>query len=82
MLRTFALIVCAQRYCAGNATVICHALLSEVQVLKPLQKPWTISLAQRWIREDRDQSKLIKNIYESQVDYCTTDIREVLSVVH
>ena len=26
-LRTFALIVCAQRYCAGNATVICHALL-------------------------------------------------------
>ena len=54
----------------------------EVQVLKPLQKPWTISLAQRWIREDRDQSKLIKNIYESQVDYCTTDIREVLSVVH
>ena len=56
--------------------------ISEVQVLKPLQKPWTISLAQRWIREDRDQSKLIKNIYESQVDYCTTDIREVLSVVH
>ena len=49
---------------------------------KPLQKPWTISLAQRWIREDRDRSKLIKNIYESQVDYCTTDIREVLSVVH
>ena len=39
VLRTFALIVCAQRYCAGNATVICHALLSEVQVLKPLQKP-------------------------------------------
>ena len=27
VLRTFALIVCAQRYCAGNATVICHALL-------------------------------------------------------
>ena len=27
LLRTFALIVCAQRYCAGNATVICHALL-------------------------------------------------------
>ena len=26
-LRTFALIVCAQRYCACNATVICHALL-------------------------------------------------------
>ena len=56
--------------------------ISEVQVLKPSQKTWTISLAQRWIREDRDQSKLIKNIYESQVDYCTTDIREVLSVVH
>ena len=56
--------------------------ISEVQVLKALQKPWTISLAQRWIREDRDQSKLIKNIYESQVDNCTTDIREVLSVVH
>ena len=54
----------------------------EVQVLKPLQKPWTMSLAQRGIREDRDQSKLIKNIYESQEDYCTTDIREVLSVVH
>ena len=65
VLRTFALIVCAQRYCAGNATVICHALLrafSEVEVLKPLQKTWTISLAQRWIREDRDQSKLIENI--------------------
>ena len=56
--------------------------ISEVKVLKPLQKPWTISLAQRWIREDRDQSKLIRNIYESQGDYCTTDIREVLSVVH
>ena len=25
LLRTFALIVCAQRCCAGNATVICHA---------------------------------------------------------
>ena len=24
-LRTFALIVCAQPFCAGNATVICHA---------------------------------------------------------
>ena len=65
-LRKFTLIVCEQRYCAGNATVVCHALpralvkLSEV--LKPLQKPWTISLAQRWIREDRDQSNLIKNI--------------------
>ena len=59
-LRTFALIVCAQRYCAGNVTVICHALLRVF--LKPLQKPWTISLAQRWIREDRDQSKLISNI--------------------
>ena len=56
--------------------------ISEVQVLKPLQKPCTISFSHRWIREDRDQSKLIKNIYESQVDYCTTDIREVLSVVH
>ena len=56
--------------------------ISEVEVLKPLQKPWTISLAQRWIREDCNQSKLILNIYESQVDYCTTDIREVLSVVH
>ena len=31
--------------------------LSEVEVS---QKPWTISLAQRWIRENRDQSKLIK----------------------
>ena len=56
--------------------------ISEVEVLKPLQKPWTVSLAQRWLRQDRDQSKLILNIYESQVDYCTTDIREVLSVVH
>ena len=27
MLRTFALIVCAQPFCAGNATVICHASL-------------------------------------------------------
>ena len=26
-LRTFALIVCAQPICAGNATVICHASL-------------------------------------------------------
>ena len=26
-LRAFALIVCAQRCCAGNATVICHASL-------------------------------------------------------
>ena len=26
-VRTFALIVCAQRCCAGNATVICHASL-------------------------------------------------------
>ena len=26
-LRTFALIVCAQAFCAGNATVICHASL-------------------------------------------------------
>ena len=33
--------------------------IGEVEV-KPFQKPWTISLAQRWIREDRDQSKLIK----------------------
>ena len=34
--------------------------IGKVDVLKPLQKPWTISLAQRWIREDSDQSKLIK----------------------
>ena len=27
MLRTFALIVCAQSFCAGNATVMCHASL-------------------------------------------------------
>ena len=62
-LRTFALIVCAQRNCAGNATVICHALLRALVKLrfdKPLQNPWTISLAQRWIRDDRDQSKLSK----------------------
>ena len=26
-LRTFALIVCAQPFCAGNATVICHESL-------------------------------------------------------
>ena len=26
-LRTFAVIVCAQRCCAGNAIVICHASL-------------------------------------------------------
>ena len=56
--------------------------ISEVEVLKPLQKPWTISLAQRWIRDDRDHQNWLKNIYESQVDYCTTDICVVLSVVH
>ena len=27
LLRTFALIVCAQLFCAGNTTVICHASL-------------------------------------------------------
>ena len=27
LLTTFALIVCAQPFCAGNATVICHASL-------------------------------------------------------
>ena len=27
ILRTFALIVCAQPFCAGNATAICHASL-------------------------------------------------------
>ena len=27
VLRTFARIVCAQPFCAGNATVICHASL-------------------------------------------------------
>ena len=27
LLRTFALIVSAQSFCAGNATVICHASL-------------------------------------------------------
>ena len=26
-LRTFALIVCAQPFCAGNATVMCHTSL-------------------------------------------------------
>ena len=34
--------------------------MCEVEVLKPLQKPLAISLAQRWIRKNRDQSKLIK----------------------
>ena len=34
---------------------------------------------ERWIREDRDQSSLIQNIYERH--YCTADIRVVLSVV-
>ena len=34
ILRTFALIVCAQRYCAGNATVICHALLRALVKLR------------------------------------------------
>ena len=33
-LRTFALIVCAQRYCAGNTTVICHALLRALVKLR------------------------------------------------
>ena len=30
--------------------------ISEAEVLKPLKKPWMISLVQRWIREDRDHS--------------------------
>ena len=34
ILRTFALIVCAQRNCAGNATVICHALLRALVKLR------------------------------------------------
>ena len=34
--------------------------ISEIEVLKPLQKPWTISFAQRCIREHRDQSNLMK----------------------
>ena len=33
-LRTFALIVCAQRNCACNATVICHALLRALVKLR------------------------------------------------
>ena len=33
-LRTFALIVCAQQYCAGNVTVICHALLQAIVKLR------------------------------------------------
>ena len=33
-LRTFALIVCAQRYCAGSATVTCHALLRALVKLR------------------------------------------------
>ena len=33
-LRTFALIVCAQRNCAGNATIICHALLRALVKLR------------------------------------------------
>ena len=33
-LGTFALIVCAQRYCAVNATVICHALLRALAKLR------------------------------------------------
>ena len=33
-LRTFALIVCAQRYCAGYATVICHVLLRALVKLR------------------------------------------------
>ena len=27
---------------------------------KPLQKPWTINVAQRLIKQDRNQSKMIK----------------------
>ena len=34
ILRTFALIVCADRYCAGNVTVICHALLPALVELR------------------------------------------------
>ena len=34
LLRTFALTVCGQRYCAGNATVICHALLRALVKLR------------------------------------------------
>ena len=33
---------------------------SKVGLEKPLQKPWTINVAQRWIRHDRDQSRKIK----------------------
>ena len=33
-LRTFAQIVCAERYCAGKATVICHALLRALVKLR------------------------------------------------
>ena len=77
-LRKFALTVCAQRYCAGNATVICHALLSsigEVVVLKPLQKPWTISLALHSVESEKIviSQNWLKHFYEIQVDYCTTD---------
>ena len=32
----------------------------KVRLVKPLQKPWTINVAQRWIKQDRDQSKKIK----------------------
>ena len=39
-----------------NMSRIISSSICEVEIFKPLQKPWTISLAQRWIREDRDQS--------------------------
>ena len=37
-LRTFVLIVCVQRCCAGNATVICHTSLHVLATIGPEDK--------------------------------------------
>ena len=36
----------------------------------PLPKKVTINFAQRWIKEERDQSKLIKIENETENDFC------------
>ena len=32
-------------------------IVAPLRLEKPLQKPWTINVAQRWIKQDRDQEK-------------------------
>ena len=37
------------------------------QGARPRKKPWTINLAKRWTKKDRDQSKLIKSINQRSI---------------